>query len=136
MTIFNRKRPLLLIIFAITVCMLANCGGNELADGHFYREGRFLPCVNGSSIIIVDDYGPITMTPENDSITFDGLTVGDKIKIEVYLIEETYPANAVIYAIEKLSDGELADIDSDLLERLYEMGRYCADYVPPSAQAD
>ncbi|MHB1151077.1 MAG: hypothetical protein ACYCWE_02435 [Eubacteriales bacterium] len=94
----------------------------SLQNDHSYREGLYLPCDNGVDMIIIDDYGPVSMTPDNDSITFDGLTAGDKIRIEVYLIQELYPMQAVIYSIEKLSDGEHGDIDTDIISSLTELG--------------
>lgn len=94
----------------------------SLQNDHSYREGLYLPCDNGADMIIIDDYGPVSLTPDNDSITFDGLTAGDKIRIEVYLIQETYPMQAVIYSIEKQSDGEYSDIDADMISSLTKLG--------------
>ncbi len=85
-------------------------------------EGLYLKCDNGSSMIIASGVGPCVMRANDNSVSFAGLTDGDKIRIEVFLIEETYPAGATVYRIEKLSDGERSDIPSDIMKELSEMG--------------
>lgn len=123
-----KKPAFWIIIAAVIACIvlaaafLTNPKSDILPQGHWLREGLYLPCENGADMIIVDSYGPISMTPDNPSITFDDLTAGDKIRVELYTIEESYPAHAVIYGLEKLADGEYSDIDAQITARLTEMG--------------
>ncbi|MCD7731373.1 MAG: hypothetical protein LUI05_07755 [Oscillospiraceae bacterium] len=93
----------------------------------WYIEGFYLKCDNGADMIIADPVGanpayPCTMQPNDDTILFTDLTDGDRIKIEVYLVEEAYPAQTTVYSIEKISDGERADIPSDIISSLSELG--------------
>lgn len=99
-----------------------------LPKDRWYKEGFYLKGKT-SDLIIVENNAPIRITPDNDSITFDGLTDGDRIRVEVFLIEETYPAQAIIYDLIKLSDGTIEDINRDTLKLLNEMGwiEYSAD---------
>lgn len=110
-----------------------------------HREGLYLSCINGQHIII-DDYGPCIMTAEDDNINFGSLTTGGRIRIEVMLIEETYPMRARIYDAKKRNDGDPTDINADLLTDLAEMSwieansesitvpDYCIDYKISNAR--
>lgn len=127
-SVLNYKKPAFWIILAavvacvaLAVCFLTNPRGEVLPQGHSYREGLYLPCENGADVIVIDDYGPVSMSA--DSVAeFDTLTAGDRIRIEVLLIHETYPAQTTVYTLEKLADGELADIDPGVIASLTEMG--------------
>ena len=92
-----------------------------------FIEGCYLKCSNGINMIVVDADGansafPCEMTPKDETVSFDNLTDGDRIEIEVIAIAESYPAQTQVYSVEKLSDGEYDDIDADVLTSLYELG--------------
>lgn len=86
-------------------------------------EGYFMPCTNGSYLIVSETVGEVVLYPENDDKSiFDDLTAGDKIKAAHGLIEETYPGWTAVYDIEKLSDGNFEDIPAEKISHLEEMG--------------
>ena len=103
----------------------------EQKDDHGYLEGYYLKCDNGNDVIIVDADGANAAYPavlKNDpyfgsgNISFDDLTDGDRIKISAIVIQETYPAQIPVVSLEKLSDGEPDDIDSEIQDELFELG--------------
>ena len=112
------KRILSSIIVAALLLGAAGC----MPKDHRYVEGLYLKSAHSQDMIIIDDYGPCVMTADSDKVSFDDVTDGDRIKIEVAQIAESYPMQAVIYSLKKLSDGEVGDIDSDTLAKLAEMG--------------
>ncbi|MGN1088812.1 MAG: hypothetical protein ACI4Q6_00295 [Huintestinicola sp.] len=86
-------------------------------------EGYFIPCTNGSYLIIIDDYGPAEVHPENgDDSLFSELSAGDRVVASHGYFLETYPARTELYTIEKLSDGDISDIPEGTLEKLEQMG--------------
>ena len=65
----------------------------------------------------------LEINPENnDNSAFDGLTVGDKIKVSHGLVLETYPGRTDIFSLQKLSDGSIEDIPEEKLSQLEEIG--------------
>lgn len=128
----GKRRGRILIGVCLVLCVLAGAfvacqTGDDLADEHWYVEGYYLKCDNGSDVIVMDADGanpasPCQMTPADDSVSFEGLTDGDRIKVEISMIMTTYPGQTEVYSIEKLSDGERDDIDSAVLDSLRELG--------------
>lgn len=128
----GKRRGRILIGVCLVLCILAGtfvaCQiGDDLPEDHWYAEGYYLKCDNGSDVIVMDADGanpasPCQMTPADDSVSFEGLTDGDRIKIEISMIMTTYPGQTEVYSIEKLSDGERDDIDSAVLDSLHELG--------------
>lgn len=127
----GKRRGRILIGVCLVLCILAGAfvacqTGDDLTDDHWYAEGYYLKCDNGSDVIVMDADGanpasPCQMTPADDSVTFEGLTDGDRIKVEISMIMTTYPGQTEVYSIEKLSDGERNDIDSAVLDSLHEL---------------
>ena len=104
---------------------LAEVSETDIADNTdtMVSEGFFLPCTNGSYLMIVDNQGPTEMFPENgDNSIYDDLSAGDTIMVTHSGIEEAYPGQTTIYSIEKISDGDLSDIPADTLTKLEEIG--------------
>lgn len=96
---------------------------NSDEDNVMTTEGYFMPCTNGSYLIVSETVGEVVLYPENDDKSiFDDLTAGDKIKAVHGLIEETYPGRTAVYDIEKLSDGNFEDIPAEKISHLEEMG--------------
>lgn len=117
---------------AVTKSTEAVSETETIEDITMVSEGFFMPCTNGSKLIIIDVQGPTEMYHENgDNSIYDDLSVGDTIKVTHSLIEETYPGLTTIYSIEKISDGALSDIPADTLANLEELG-----WIPVSAKAE
>ena len=123
----GKRRGRILIGVCLVLCILAGAFvACQTGDDHWYAEGYYLKCDNGSDVIIMDADGanpasPCQMTPADDSVSFEGLTDGDRIKVEISMIMTTYPGQTEVYSIEKLSDGERNDIDSAVLDSLHEL---------------
>ena len=128
----GKRRGWILIAVCLVLCVLAGtivaCTiGDNSADDHWYAEGTYLKCDNDSDVIVIDAEGanpasPCKMTAADDSVSFEGLTDGDRIKVEISMIMTTYPGQTDVYSIEKLSDGERDDIDPAVMESLRELG--------------
>ena len=128
----GKRRGRILIGVCLVLCILAGAfvacqTEDDLTDDHWYAEGYYLKCDNGSDVIVMDADGanpasPCQMTPADDSVSFEGLTDGDRIKVEISMIMTTYPGQTEVYSIEKLSDGERDDIDPAVLDSLRELG--------------
>ncbi len=103
----------------IALCLSA-CGKNEDA---WESDGYFMPCTNGAYLLVSNEIGEVEMNPENnDNSVFDGLTVGDKIRVSHGVVLETYPGRTDIFSLQKLSDGSIEDIPEEKLSQLEEMG--------------
>ena len=95
----------------------------KIEDVTMESEGFFLPCTNGSYLLIIDNYGPTELTPEDgDNSIFSKFTAGDRVKAVHGILLETYPAMTTFCSIEKLSEGDLSDIPADTLTKLEELG--------------
>jgi len=95
---------------------------DKLPEDIGYREGRFFRAKSGTPMIFIDNYGPCTMSRAEASVSFDSLTDGDLIKVGFQLVMETYPGQMPVFTVEKLSDGEFADLDISTLASLTGMG--------------
>lgn len=85
--------------------------------------GIYLRSTNGSSIIIVENNGPIDMSNKTGSENiFDDLESGDKIEVTYDSIMETYPGRTTIYSCKLIERGNVNDIPKDTLDKLEEMG--------------
>ena len=103
----------------------AEVSETDIADNTdtMVSEGFFLPCTNGSYLLIIDNYGPTELTPEDgDNSIFSKFTAGDRVKAVHCILLETYPAMTTFCSIEKLSEGDLSDIPADTLTKLEEIG--------------
>ncbi len=95
---------------------------DELPEDIGYSEGRFLLSSNGSAMILIDNYGPCSMSRAEASVSFDGLTDGDLIRVGYQIVMESYPGQMPVYTVEKLADGEFEDLDQSTLAKLAGMG--------------
>ncbi|MGN1137323.1 MAG: hypothetical protein ACI4SF_14025 [Oscillospiraceae bacterium] len=99
--------------------------------------GFFLPCTNGSYLLIIDNYGPTELTPEDgDYSVFAEFTAGDRVKAVHGILLETYPAMTTFSSIEKLSEGDISDIHAELLYDLEEMGWIAVSDNSDTVQTD
>lgn len=87
----------------------------------FYTEGRFLMSKSDTPMIVTSS-GPCTISTSISSLSLESLTDGDLIRVLSGPVLETYPGRMAIYSIEKLSDGEMSDIDPHIIASLTEMG--------------
>ncbi len=118
---------LLNVLTVLTVLtFLASCNHALPDDGitpddRVSTEGRVV--ANGSSYLIVEEDGPISMENAGDADIFKGLTTGDLIRITRDAeVRESYPGQVRVYSCEKLSDGEVSDISDDVAASLIELG--------------
>lgn len=94
-----------------------------IEDVTMVSEGFFMPCTNGSYLLIKDDYGAMQISPDNgDTSIFSEFTIGDRVKAVHGLILETYPSMTTFCSIEKLSEGDISDIPAETLYDLEELG--------------
>lgn len=91
-------------------------------------EGRYLRD-KGGDMVLVEHNGYIepTSVAAYDFVSFTGFDFaefesGDRIKILVDGIRETYPAQATVYATELMEKGSYDDLDADIMDSLREMG--------------
>ena len=94
-----------------------------------WLEGRYLRDKNGGNMVLLEQNGYIAPTSVR---TYDGTSWsgydfaefenGDRIKILVEMIAETYPGQATVYAVELIKKGSYDDLDGDVLAQLKDMG--------------
>ncbi|WP_432651328.1 hypothetical protein [Huintestinicola sp.] len=94
-----------------------------------WLEGRYLRDKNDGDMVFVEQDGYIAPTSVR---TYDGTSWsgydfaefenGDRIKILVEMIAETYPGQATVYAVELIEKGSYDDLDKEQMDRLRELG--------------
>ena len=89
--------------------------------------GFFLP--SGSTNLLITDRKEVTILNPADGyeVYVGGLTAGDRVEVTVDTILESWPGQTHLYALRKLSDGDVSDIPADILAKLKENGWYVAD---------
>lgn len=95
--------------------------GQNLPEDGGWVSGRYLRGKQ-SDLIVTGDWDVITMGIADEAISFDGLEDGDLIRVYIVCILESWPGQTTVYNVEKVEDGEIQDISSELLEELREMG--------------
>ena len=63
---------------------------------------------------------------EQGDVPMDSLKTGDKIEVDVKLIMESYPGFAPIYGLRLIEEGDISNIDNDMLLNLESMGYHAA----------
>lgn len=116
------KRFIPVLCFAM---LFSGCGKNDESSANQtnFIEGRFLQSKTDTALIIIENYGPCTMYSDDEEM-FSGLTDGDLIEIEFDGdFAETYPVQITgkIYSVKLKDDGEITDIDPDIIENLKSM---------------
>lgn len=74
-------------------------------------------------------YEPLEIHFEGDEqgdVPIDSLKTGDKIEVDVKFILESYPPIAPIYGLRFIEEGDISNIDNDLLLNLESMGYHAA----------
>lgn len=124
------KKTVVFLFLAFSL-ILVGCNKNvtEIIDIQKHTEGLYLLSDSGQHLIIIDNRSPCVMTAYDSSVSFDGLTDGDLIRIKNSLILYSYPGQTTVYEVEKLADGEKNDIDSNVLEELSSLG-WTVELIP------
>lgn len=122
-----KRKIRLLTVCCIFVCFLCACGqsgsgGSGLPEDGAWSRGRYLQSNNSHLIIFEVSSSPCVMSAADETVLFEGLTDGDMIRVYVCNVLESWPEQAAVYAVEKLEDGAVEDIDSGVLEMLREYG--------------
>lgn len=120
-------KMLAMAVFTALLVCLTGCGGasGDEAAGEtvMVSEGFFMPCTNGSYLMITDNgYCSAVELCSDDTGLFGGLSAGDVIRVSHDPVRETFPGSTVVYELEKVSDGGIEDIPGDILEQLEGMG--------------
>ncbi len=90
--------------------------------------GRVLITKSGTHLIIIDNddswvsYGSPIVMHTTDGVSFEGLKTGDRIKIGVEMIMETYPGETYVQELEFLAHGSFDDIPESAISGLLELG--------------
>lgn len=98
-------------------------------SGYFLQteSANFFVADSDSSMFSKNDF--VRIYPANGAeseISFDGLKTGDKIEIDITLVQTLYPPVAPIYGLRFLESGEASNIDQDVISRLEELGWHTA----------
>ncbi len=116
-------KRVLSVLAAIMMATLIGCGAKESESTQpesTRMEGLFLNVSSGAMIVI--DNCPCTLG--GDESLYEEFTDGDVVAIYFDgMIAESYPGQInSVYNAELVSDGEITDIDEDILASLRELG--------------
>ena len=126
----KRIIAILMLIFMLTACAEdidktenLNKISDETTDSSVtnekdYIEGIFFSIDGSFPMILIDGTNPCYMKAANASVRFDDLTVGDRIRINNGVMLYTYPGQIRVTRVEKLSDGDISDIDKAVINEL------------------
>lgn len=91
---------------------------------YYWCYGRYLRDKNGGDMVLIEQNGYIGAASVSgaDGVSFDELGDGDRIRILVEGIAETYPCQALAYRAELMEKGSYDDLDKEQMDRLREMG--------------
>lgn len=129
-----RKNICCLFGLILMIMLLCACGNDTPADSGMsgmaasglpeegsWVCGRYLKAKQ-ADMVITEDGDPVAAYIQDETVSFEGIKDGDEIRVYMGAVMETWPAQATVYAVEKLSDGDITDISPELLEQLREMG--------------
>lgn len=87
-------------------------------------EGRFVSGRSGDNIVLIErsGYTEPAVVSTAEFVDFEGIENGDRVKILVDGIDETYPCQTVAYGVRLIEKGSYDDLDEDAMESLKEMG--------------
>lgn len=112
------------IVLAVLVALAGCLAGTVnywINRGFGISEGIYLEGT-GAPLLILDG-SPFVMGDRSEGENlFDGLETGDKILVLHDGLCESYPGQTGVYWIKRLGAGSLADISSDVLDSLVQMG--------------
>ena len=115
-------KKLVAVLVLFFMLSIVGCG-KGVAEERFSHEGIFIPCENGNYCIYIEDEGLIEFSTGIDEDIFAEISIGDRIRIVHGTVAESYPAQTIVYSIEKIEDGSIEDIPTDILSDLESLGR-------------
>ena len=108
----------ILIIFSVSSVFLINRYSLSVSQGLYLSA-------NDNTPMMIQMNSPIKLNNlTNNENLFDKLSDGDEILVIHDGIQESYPGATGVYAVFKLTDGELSDIPENVLVSLSELGWY------------
>lgn len=93
-------------------------------SGYFVRTDTdcFLVPSEQYGMLSEIDILKINPAPFVEEISLDGFNTGDRLWVDIMLIQELYPPIAPIYGTTLIENGDISDIDGDVVSRLTELG--------------
>lgn len=93
-------------------------------SGYFVRTDTdcFLVPSEQYGMLSEIDILKINPAPFVEEISLDGFNTGDRLWVDIMLIQELYPPVAPIYGTALIENGNISDIDGDVVSRLTELG--------------
>lgn len=110
----------LLITFSVVICVVL-IGIVTSLDLHIAPNmGVYLSTTNGECLVVVNNT-PIVLSAKNEN-SFADLQNGDKILVFLTDTNDSFPAEAGVYACFKLGSGDLSGISENVLKELECLG--------------
>lgn len=103
-------------IWSITGYYMRDNYSNMLIEEHSFTSE------NGDTEIHYDPTIIYFEGEEQGDVPMDSLKTGDRIEVDVKLIMESYPGFAPIFGLRLIEEGDISNIDNDLLLNLEDMG--------------
>ena len=117
-----RKKRLIPIIAVILLAALLSMGFfAAVRSGYSVSAGRYLEASNGADVVILEN-APVEMSSQTNRDLFGGLATGDEILVLHDGMDQSYPGRTGVYAVLKLSDGNVDDIPPAVVDSLTELG--------------
>lgn len=99
-------------------------------EADFWQDCVWLRCEDKGTALVLLKYDnetpdtPCTLggLTEEQKKTVSGLRTGDRIRIRIDGVNESYPAQAYVKELEFVAEGSPEDVDPELIARLREMG--------------
>ncbi len=90
----------------------------------FWCEGRFAAGLNENNLVLIEKDGYIEPVVVSTAkfVSFDGIADGDKVRILVETIAESYPCQTEAYGVKLIEKGSYDDLDIEIMDSLREMG--------------
>lgn len=133
------KKLFFVILLAFLLLLSACTNANDIPDDgaeqtdemsvdeNEYIEGIFFSSDGAYPMILIGGTNPCYMRAVNSSVRFDGLTNGDRIRINNGVMLYTYPGQIRVSFVEKLADGEITDIDEAVIDELNKFTEFTVD---------
>lgn len=109
------------VAMSVVLCVLIIAVFVFSGMGISWHTGKYLLADKNRHMVIIDN-SPVALSDKTDGKMFENLTDGDKILVFHDGIQESYPAGTRAYFCLKVSDGEITDIQPDILTSLDELG--------------
>ncbi len=96
----------------------------ERHSGYFVRTETDCFLVPSEQYGMLSEIDILKITPARfvEEISFDGFNTGDRLWVDIIIIEELDPPAAPIYGTALIESGDISDIDSTAVSKLEELG--------------